>query len=100
MALSVLSLDLEVSILSDLFLHKAHPDSNELDGGQDHDVVIKHHSGDQNTETNQLEEEEVLPANSHADRPDDEGPHAVQHHPRGRRQLLRHGDTGKVEKGD
>lgn len=97
MALSVLSLDLEVSILSDLILHKSHPDSNELDGGQDDNVVIKHHSGDQNTETNQLEEEEVLPANSHADRPDDEGPHRVQHHPGGSRQFFGHRDTGKVK---
>merc|ERR1719154_779408 len=92
-----LSLDLEVPVLSDLILHAAYLDPDELDDGKNDDVVIEHHTGDQDTETNQLQEEEVLPSYGHANRPDHKGPHRVQHHPSGSCQLFGHRDTGKVE---
>ena len=96
-ALPVLSLDLEVPVLTDLVLHAARLHANELDAGQDEDVIIEHHAGDQDTKTNELEEEEVLPANGHAHRPDYEGPHRVQHHPGSGRQFFGHRDTGEVK---
>ena len=67
---------------------------------QDDDVVVEHHADQEDAEADELEEEEVLPPNGHADNPDDESPHTVQHHPRGSRQLFGHRDSSKVEEGN
>ena len=74
----------DVSILKFLAVYRSHDFSRPI-RGQD---------------TYQLEKEEVLPPDGHADRPDDEGSHTVQHHPSGGGQLLGHGDSGKVEESD
>ena len=91
---------LQIPILGDLRQHPSHLDSDQLDGGEDDDVVVKHHSDKEDAEPNQLKEEEALPTNGHADHPDDEGPDTVQHHPGGGSQLLGHGDASKVKEGN
>ena len=42
----------------------------------------------------------MLPLDSDGEDPDDDSPHAVQHHPGGGAHLLRHADTRKVEERD
>ena len=66
----------------------------------DDDVVVDAHPGDEDDETEELERVEALPTDGDRDHPDDERPHAVQHHPGGRGHLLRHRDSGKVEERD
>ena len=63
-------------------------------------VVVDAHAGDEDDKAEELEHVEALPANSDGDHPDNECAHAVQHLPRCRRHLLRHGDPGKVKEGD
>ena len=66
----------------------------------DDDVVVDAHAGDEDDEPEELEGVEALPADGDGDHPDDERAHAVQHHPRRRGHLLRHGDPRKVEECD
>ena len=66
----------------------------------DDDVVVDAHAGDEDDEAEELEGVEALPADGDGDHPDDERAHAVEHHPRRGRHLLRHRDPGKVEEGD
>ena len=96
----ILSIHEEVAIIRVLRLENTKLDQEELHARQDDDVIVQHHSHQQDTEPYELEVEEALPSDGHADHPDDQGPHTVQDHPGGGRQLLGHGDASKVEEGN
>ena len=98
-SVQISSVHLEVAVLG---LRETEADlvGDEFEEREYDDVVVEHHSNQQDAEANQLKIVECLPANEHAHGPDDERPHAVQHHPGRGRQLLRHGDAGKVKEGN
>ena len=96
-SIQVPSVDLQVSVLCYFRLKDSELDGNQPYHRKNDDIIVEHHSDEQDAEPNELQEVKLLPANEHTDSPDDEGPNAVQHHPGGGRQLLGHGDPGKVE---
>ena len=61
----------------------------------DDDVIVDAHAGDEDDEAEELEGVEALPPDGDRDCPDDDRAHAVQHHPSGRRHLLRDRDSCK-----
>ena len=100
LSLLITNVYLQIPVLSHLRLEETKLDCQEFDCWENDDVIVEHHSSQQYAEPDELKVIEILPADEHADGPDDESPHAVQDHPRGGRQFLRDGDARKVEKRD
>lgn len=64
------------------------------------DVVVDKRAQDQEHKPDDLQVAERLPADDQAVRPDCDGPHTVEHHPCGGRQVLGDADSTEVEKGN